>query len=179
MPASTPMLILHVGGELLLASACLLAAWLHGRERQGWRAAGFVLMALAALAGAALYAGLDALDEVHRQLAFMSSRIGLPLIAFVWLRGASRHLAVLALAAAMLLAPAPVALVGNALALLALAWPVRSRRWALAVAGSLAFLLAGLVIGTQGDWLGVPRVDFFHLCLASAVLAWVGARLRG
>ena len=67
---------------------------------------------------------------------------------------------------------------GNALALLALAWPGRSRRWALAVAGSLAFLLAGLVIGTQGDWLGVPRVDFFHLCLASAVLAWVGARLR-
>ncbi|GAC1030689.1 hypothetical protein thsps21_15160 [Pseudomonas sp. No.21] len=179
MPASTPMLILHVGGELLLASACLLAAWLHGRERQGWRAAGFVSMALAALFGAALYAGLGALDEAHRQLAFISSRIGLPLIAFVWLRGATRHLVMLGLAAAMLLAPPAVALAGNALALATLAWPGRSRRWGLAVAGSLAFLLAGLVIGTQGDWLGIPRVDLFHLCLATAVLAWIGARLRG
>lgn len=179
MPASTPMLILHVGGELLLASACLLAAWLHGREREGWRAAGFVSMALAALAGAVLYAGFSAVDDLHRQLAFVSSRIGLPLIAFVWLQGAPRHLALLALAAAMLLLPPPVALVGNALALVALAWPGRSRRWPLAVAGSMAFLLAGLVIGTQGDWLGIPRVDLFHLCLATAVLAWIGARLRG
>lgn len=179
MPVATPMLILHVGGELLLAAACLLAAWSYGRERQGWRAAGFVSMALAALAGAVLYAGVGAIDEVHRQLAFISSRIGLLLIAFVWLHGAPRHLALLALAAAMLVAPAPVALVGNALALLALAWPGRSQRWPLAVFGSLAFLLAGLVIGTQGDWFGVPRVDLFHLSLALAVLAWVGARLRG
>ncbi|MGC4010827.1 MAG: hypothetical protein QM805_18695 [Pseudomonas sp.] len=65
------------------------------------------------------------------------------------------------------------------LLLIAIAWPGRSQRWPLAMAGALLFVLAGLGIAGRGEWQGIPRVDLYHLTLMLATLCWTLARLRG
>ena len=51
-------------------------------------------------------------------------------------------------------------------------WP---RHWPLTVAGAALFALVGLLVGTRGVWMGIPRVDLYHLGLAAAVLLWLRA----
>ncbi|UVE18766.1 hypothetical protein NVV93_05080 [Pseudomonas sp. LS44] len=170
-------LLLHVGAELLLCAVCAWAWYRSLRAGQTWRAAGFALMGAAALCGALKYAGASGIDTAHTALSQWSSRLSLLLIAIGVLRSRWWHLPVAAAAAALLLLPAAIVLVGNVLALLAIAYPGRSARWAWAIAGALLFMAAGLLVGTQGGWLGVPRVDVFHLTLAAAVLVWIAARL--
>ncbi|WP_177412179.1 hypothetical protein [Pseudomonas cavernae] len=172
-------LFLHVGAEMLLFTACAVALYCSLRAGHGWRAAGFALMGVAALLGAIEYAGVDDASSAHAAVAQLSARLSLLLIAIGPLAGLGRHLLVVGLAAVLLVVPEPVALASNALALLAIAYRGRSAHWALAISGALLFLGAGLVVGTQGSWLAIPRVDIFHLSLAVAVSAWIGARLSG
>lgn len=165
--------------ELLLSAVCLGAAWVSLRDRHGWRVLGFLLIAVTAVAGALVYGGLESVRPAHQFLSGVSGRIGLLLIAVGSLHGAPRHLLLVALAALMLWLPEQLALGGNLLALIAIAWPGRSRRWPLAIAGSLLFVLAGLVIGTRGEWQGLLRLDLYHLTLMLAALCWARARLAG
>lgn len=72
----------------------------------------------------------------------------------------------------------PADLAISVLALVVIAWPGRSRHWPLAIAGGALFALVGLVVGSRGEWLGIPRVDLYHLGLAAAVLLWLRAGLR-
>jgi hypothetical protein len=165
--------------ELLLCAASLWAAADSLRHGHGWRALGFALITAAALAGALVYSGMEAVRPTHQALSGVSGRIALLLIAVGSLHGALRHLLLVALAALMFWLPEKLALAGNLLALLAIAWPGRSRRWPLALAGALLFVAAGLGIGGRGEWLGVPRLDLYHLTLMLAVLCWAAAGLQG
>lgn len=165
--------------ELALFGACMGALWECGRRRQGWAVLGFELLGLAALLGALTYAGLEAVSDPHRWLSTAAGRVALVLIAFAGGGGRWRVLAVLAALVAMSLLPDKLVLVGNLAALLAIAWKGRSARWPFAVVGVVLFASAGLLIGTHGEWLGIARLDLFHLCLAAAVLAWGAAGLAG
>ncbi|WP_447748300.1 hypothetical protein [Pseudomonas nicosulfuronedens] len=164
--------------ELLLCAASLWAAANSLRHGHGYRVVGFVLMAIAALMGALVYGGVEALRPAHQAMSGITGRITLLLIAVGSLHGAPRHLLLIALATLMLWLPANLALAGNLLALFAIAWPGRSRRWPLALAGALLFVLAGLGIGGRGEWLGVARLDLYHLTLMLATLCWANAGLQ-
>lgn len=170
--------MLAVACELLLFGACLWTARDCGRRRQGWATLGFILLGLAALLGALTYAGVAGVAEPHHGLSTVAGRLALPLIAVAGGVGRWRVFGVLLAVAAMSLLPDQVVLAGNLAALLVIAWKGRSQRWPFAVAGVVLFAAAGLLIGTQGEWLGIARLDLFHLCLAAAVLAWGVAGLR-
>ncbi|MFR0689584.1 hypothetical protein ACLUTX_09320 [Enterobacterales bacterium AE_CKDN230030158-1A_HGKHYDSX7] len=170
--------MLPVIAELLLTLACAVAAWLALREQQGWRALGFLAMGAAALLGALEYGGVAALNEPHHLVSVVSAAVGLPLIALGRLAGAAVLRAlVLLVCMALVMLPAPVTLLTNLAALLVIAWPGRSRRYALALLGALLFMGSGLLIGTRGEWAGVPRRELFHLGLTLAVAAWAFAGL--
>ncbi|MBM7059608.1 hypothetical protein JQX08_02695 [Pseudomonas sp. UL073] len=170
---------LNVLCELLLCTACLWAAYGALRASQTWRLLGFLLIGAAALLGAVHYAGVEQVATAHQQLSAVSGRLSLLLIALGAVRGVRRQALVLALGALMLGLPEQAALFGNLLALLAIGWPGRSQRWALACTGCLLFLCAGLAVGTRGEWLGIARLDLFHLTLLAAVLCWSFAGLCG
>jgi hypothetical protein len=165
--------------ELLLCAACVWAAADSLKHGRGWRVGGFVLFAFTALLGAWVYGGLETARPAHQFMTGISGRIGLLLIAIGSLHGTARHLLLVALAALMLWLPDNLALAGNLLALVAIAWPGRSQRWVLALAGGLLFVLAGLGIAGRGEWLGIPRVDLYHLALMLATLCWTRAGLQG
>ncbi|WP_371364664.1 hypothetical protein ACA097_16935 [Pseudomonas sp. QL9] len=167
--------MLAVFCELVLFGACAWAAWGCARRGQGWAVLGFALLGFAALLGALTYAGVAAVSEPHHWLSTAAGRVALVLIAFAGGIGRWRVFGVLAAVAAMSLLPDNLALAGNLAALLAIAWKGRSARWPFAVAGVVLFASAGLLIGTHGEWLGMARLDLFHLCLAAAVLTWGAA----
>jgi hypothetical protein len=168
---------LHVGCELVLAAGCGLAVFVGWRCEAPWAMLGFALMGAAALFGAFRYAGFESVTDAHRSLSLLSSRFALLLIAVGRARSNSQRLLVLLGCAATMFAPHLAALGINLAALLVIACRAGPGRHAFAIAGSLLFVLAGLVIGAEGEWMSVPRVDLFHLALAAAVLCWSGARL--
>ncbi|NUT77799.1 hypothetical protein HNO86_22375 [Pseudomonas sp. C1C7] len=169
--------MLSVLCEVMLCSACLWAGTISLKDRQGWRAAGFLLIAVTALMGALVFAGLEQVRPAHQFLSGVSARIALLLIAVGCLRRISQRLLLVAALACLLWVPNQWALAGNLLALIAIAWPGRSQRWSLAVAGSLLFAFAGLVVGSRGEWQGIARQDLYHLTLMLAALSWGIARL--
>lgn len=133
---------------------------------------GLLLMGTAALLGALRYAGFETVTPWHQAASQLSGRLGLLLIAVGGLQRSVGRLWLLGAALLLWWLPDNLALLGNLLALLAIAWRGRSRHWPLAIAGSLLFPLAGLLVGTRGTWAGVARLDLFHLLLALAVLCW-------
>ncbi len=165
---------LHVFCEAFLAACCTLAAVSAWRpsSRAPVAALGFALIGIAALLGALVYAGFQAATAAHDAATLLAARLSLLLIAAQSLRNWRWAAGVVVLGALSLVLMPPLDQAIAVLALVAIAWKGRSRHWPLAIAGSLLFALAGLVIGTRGEWLGVPRVDLFHLGLALAVLAW-------
>lgn len=163
--------------ELLLCIACLWACAISLKDRQGWRACGFLSIAATALVGALVYAGVEQVQPAHQAMSGVSGRIALLLIAVGSLHRMSHRWLLLAAAALMLWVPQQWALAGNLLALIAIAWPGRSQRWPLAIAGSLLFIFAGLVVGARGEWHGIARQDIYHLTLMLAALSWGIARL--
>lgn len=163
---------LHVFCELALAACCALAALAAGRSRAGLAALGFALIGVAALLGAVVYAGIEAAISAHDGATFLAARLGLLLIAAQAPRSLLWGTSVSILGVLGLLVPSPLDQVISVLALVAIAWKGRSLHWPLAIAGAALFALVGLVVGTKGEWLGIARVDIFHLGLGAAVLAW-------
>jgi len=162
----------HIACELALAACCTLNAVAVARHRAHLAVLGFGLIGLAALLGAAVYAGAQPMVRPHDIATVLASRLGLLLVAARTLRAVKWSAAVVALCAVAVLVPSPVDLAISLLALAAICWKGRSRNWALTNVGALLFALVGLVVGGKGEWLGVPRVDLYHLGLASAVLLW-------
>ncbi|XHS76339.1 hypothetical protein ACFJGW_11370 [Burkholderiaceae bacterium UC74_6] len=169
---------LHIACELVLAACCAVNVLDAARQRAYLAALGFGLIGLAALLGAAVYAGAQPMVAPHDTLTFLAARLGLLLIAARAFRRAQWNAALAALGVAALLLPSPADLAISVLALVVIAWPGRSRHWPLAIAGGALFALVGLVVGSRGEWLGIPRVDLYHLGLAAAVLLWLRAGLR-
>jgi len=145
------------------------------RQRAYLAALGFGLIGLAALFGAAVYAGAQGMEAPHDTATFLAARLGLLLIAAVAWRSTRWTAAVFAVCAAALFVPAPVDLALSVLALVAICWKGRSHHQPLAIAGAALFALVGLVVGTRGEWMGLPRVDVYHLGLAAATLLWLRA----
>lgn len=164
--------MLAVACEVLLCGACLYAAGDCVRRRQGWAVLAFVLLGLAAALGALLYAGLAGLAGLHEWFSTGAGRLFLPLLATAGGASRGRLLGVLAALAFMSVAPPQLLLAGNLLALLVIAWKGRSRHGARALTGAVLFAGTGLLVGSRGEWLGIPRLDLFHLGLAWAVAVW-------
>lgn len=169
--------MLPVIAELLLTLACAIAAWLALREKMGWRALGFLSMGIAALLGALEYGGAVGLADAHHVASVVSGAVGLPLIALGRLSGGLGRQALVLVVGVLLVFLAQLSLVSNLIALLVIAWPGRSRRYAMALLGALLFIGSGLLIGTRGELAGLPRRELFHLGLTVAVVAWIFAGL--
>jgi len=147
-------------------------------------AAGMGMVGLAALLGAAKFAGVDAVVPVHTRLVAASGTVGVPLLgaAWVWAAWALPAWGLLVLATglvvgAVLAGDGPwKTAVGGA----AMAGVVAAGVWlgglagVAGVLGAVGTVVAGLVIGTEGHALGLPRVDWFHavLTVSNAALAW-------
>jgi hypothetical protein len=163
---------LHVVGELVLAAACAWAAFHAWCHRAGFAVCGFALLGTAALLGASVYAGVQGAAAAHTLFTAAAGRLGLLLIAAKALRGAAQVGAVIAVCVVAWFVPDAASLGISVLALVAIAWKGRSRHWLLAIAGAVLFALVGLVVGTRGTWMQIPRVDLYHLGLATAVMIW-------
>ena len=181
----------------LLALACLAGAgWLLRNQQftaaqQATRLAavcGLLLTALAAAVGSLRFAGMDELIELHRSLSNASGAIGLPLLVFAalalsrrWQWNTKLWLALAAvLGAGMFLADwsEQRATYGLLITLLSLCllllaglaqWP-RKAPINLSVGVTGLFLLAGIVVGSQGSIGPLLRVDLFHALLMPAYL---------
>ncbi|HEY4079443.1 MAG TPA: hypothetical protein VGM81_02000 [Burkholderiaceae bacterium] len=170
-------MILHIACELMLAICCALNLFTAWRHRAYLAILGFGLIGLAAQLGAVVYAGVQAAVAPHDTATFLAARLGLLLIAARGLRDARWAVGVALVCGVALLAPSPADLAISVLALVAIAWKGRSRHWLLAIAGAVLFALVGLLVGGPGEWLGIPRVDLYHLGLAAALLLWLRAGL--
>jgi len=166
------MVISSLAGELCLVAASLIGAAKTWKSPAPLAPAGFLLFAAAAALGALGYAGIGAAEPLHDQITHITEWAGLALIAAGLMQKPWPTL----IGAGLLLAAGIVtrqALMVNVAALaLMIAWRLwltRRPPWVLVVA-ALLFALAGLVIGTHGQFLGLPRVDFYHLALAVAIL---------
>ena len=171
-----------LAAEIALACAALWGARITYRGGAPVAAAGFILLAGAALAGTADYAGLQALALLHGALSTAAGWAGLALIAC----GAMGGPVLVILGAAALTAvatimgkPMPVNLA--ALILLNGGLGLRFRRLPYsALAGTALLAGAGAFIGTHGTFHGVPRIDLYHAALALGLLvvahACVGKR---
>lgn len=158
--------------EIVLAAACAWATWCSWRSRSSLSGTGFLIFGLAALAGALQYSGIQQATQAHQYLTLWGSRMGLPLIAIGTLIGNAGLVFAVGLCVVLLVVPGPVALVANFLALIAIVYEGwSSRSWSLIV-GALLFFVAAVVVGAQGQWFGMPRVDIYHLGLAIAVIVW-------
>ena len=166
------MILSSVAAELCLVAAALIGASKSWRSPAPLAPAGFLLFAVAAGLGALVYAGIGAVETWHDRLSWITEWAGLALIAaglmgkpWPTLIGAALLLAVGIVTGQSL----PLNVAALAMMVLGRFWQTRRPPWALVVA-ALLFALAGLVIGTHGQLLGLPRVDFYHVTLAVALL---------
>jgi len=169
-------------------------AWLLLRDSASGRTAGLglLLVGIAALVGTLRFAGQEQLAGAHAGLSGLAACVGLPTVAAGWATAvfaphraelARRYVfGVLLVVAAMVWWVALVRTVLGALAMLTVAVAAARAlpRWAgaLGALGAALTLGVGLLIGTEGDLLGFPRVGWFHLGLAGANLA-LAAGLAG
>jgi hypothetical protein len=171
----------HIACEIILLCACLWAAMLSARRGGVLAALGFTLIGVASALGVLEYAGMESVADIHRTASRISGRLSLACIALDALRLRGIWLAFAAAAALILLPwlPAPAALAVNVGALCGIVYGHRQRGLKAAIAGALLFMLAGIAIGTKGQWQGVARVDLYHLALALAVVCWACIDLSG
>ncbi|NEX63901.1 hypothetical protein [Noviherbaspirillum galbum] len=171
-------MFIHVACEIVLLSACLAASLVCWKRRDALAAIGFALIGIASALGALEYAGLAGLGEPHRFASRLSGKISLFLVALDALRvPGSWLLAALALAAFPFLPPF-VSLAVNIVALAGIVWGGRRHALWSSLAGAVLFALAGLLIGTKGEWHGFARLDLYHLAIAAAVACWAAGSLR-
>lgn len=179
------MVVSSVVSELVLVIACAGAAIGLARKQAGLDATvGVALVGLAASLGALKYGGIEAVDTPHLYVSRLGG-VGLTLLGVAWLRRSFPGTWWVVVSAA-------VATVGASLALLWVDGPwrlplsiagvlgtivggaawfrARPRRAMAAVGGAVLEVVAGLVIGTKGVLFGLPRLDYFHVALGTAIL---------
>lgn len=175
--------------EAVLAIATGAAVWRLWRA--GFRASAFGLsfVGLAAALGALLFAGITAVDASHALITQWAAVAGFPAFgAFaLWtrLRGAPMWwvalsiVAMLGLFGTWLSSPSYTLAIGSVglicVLLIAFKDLRRTPRLCAILFGScVSTALAGLLIGTVGQWGPLPRVDWYHLALTAANLgfAW-------
>ena len=146
--------------------------------QKSWRAAaplapaGFLLFATAAALGALSYAGIGQVEPAHAIVSRLTEWAGLALIAAGMMGRQGPMLIGGALLVGVALLTEQTVLVNVAALALMIAWRCWTTRrppWVLVVA-ALLFALAGLAIGTHGQFLGLPRLDLYHFTLAIAIL---------
>lgn len=179
--------------DLFLAGVCLFClARLGGpisdaipARLVGW---GLLLMAIAAGCGAARFAGFGGEDlvEVHLFLSRVAGQVGIPLlglgfIATRWAPLRNENVARFLPLGLMILFgvfefyvdfPAwreAAATIGVGMVLFVGIGELNRHPPAgfLAIAGAVGIVLAGMVIGTRGEWFGLPALDWFHYALAA------------
>jgi hypothetical protein len=189
--------------DALLALACLICVLQLGKryagataeERPRWFCIllGFALPAAAASVGAVRFGLLPELSEMHGWLSRASSFLGLPLLGLAALslarhwqwQGPTWGRLLLGLCAFFelfrqmgLLDEYRLFLQLSSLLLMVygglLSWPWR-RPLVLAASATGLFVFAGLVVGTDGFFGPVRRIDLFHALLTPAypLLAWL------
>lgn len=176
MPVSTVL------SDALLSAVAFAGAILLARARvrnAAFLAGALGFFGLTAAFGSARFAGLGT-DALHESGTWTCRWIALPLFSVAFAAtGMQRKLprpawygVGIVLAGLGYWRPMTFGTVAEAVTLLGLVtgaaalWPRGKARSGLAVAGIALIALAGLLIGTQGEWLGLPRVDWFHFALA-------------
>jgi len=173
--------------EALLAIVTGIAVVQLWRAGLRGSAIGLSFVAVAAALGAMLFAGIIAVDAPHAAVTRWAAVAGFPTFAgmALWRRSHAEPAWPLSLAIIGLLiaigyvftAPSYALVIGS-IGLLCLLWLaltlLRSEpRFAAAILiGCLLTSLAGLLIGTEGQWGPLPRVDWYHLALSIANLAF-------
>ena len=163
--------------------------------RAGLRACGFGLsfVGLAAALGALLFAGFTAVDAGHAAITHWAAVAGFPAFGgfALWrcFRGEPAWPAALLLVVALGLLGAalpgatyPLAIGSLGLLCLLLVAFVQlknaPRNSAVLLLACALTALAGLLIGTEGQWGPLPRVDWYHLALTAANLGFGWALSR-
>jgi hypothetical protein len=187
------MTVSSVFFETVLAIATgVSVVWLW---RAGLRACAFGLsfVGLAAALGALLFAGFTAVDASHALITQWAAVAGFPVFgAFaLWRRfrgepawpAAMLVVVILVLIGRWMSSPGYTMAIGSvglaALLLVAFTRIKSAPRFSAIVIASCVFTaLAGLLIGTEGQWGPLPRVDWYHLALTAANLGFGWALAR-
>ncbi len=179
-----------------LLATCSAAGALGLRARgEKYASVGLAMFALAASCGTLRFGGVHSVIGVHDFTSALAGQVGLPLIGLAYLSSAwrtqidfSRRLqlggalvvgftvfGVVFPVAAYKTAVGAAALVAVGLACARHAARARSQaagyRAAIGALGAALTAVAGLAVGTEGQLGSVPRIDLFHILLASANLA--------
>jgi hypothetical protein len=179
--------------EALLAVATGVAVVRLWRAR--WRACAFALsfVGLAAALGAALFAGFMTVDASHALVTRWAAVAGFPAFGGFGLWRQFRNepawplpllvIVLLGLLGAFIPGATYPLLIGSlGLFCLLLVAAVRIHSAPLDAAtlfaACLLTALAGLLIGTEGQWGPLPRVDWYHLALSTANLGFGFALVR-
>ena len=182
--------------EAVLAIATgVSVVWLW---RAGLRACAFGLsfVGVAAALGALLFAGFVSVDASHAAITQWAAVAGFPAFGgfALWrcFRGEPGWpvlllaVAILAVIGSWLASPAYTMAIGSVglASLLVVAFTrIRSapQSGTVVIASCLFTALAGLLIGTEGQWGPLPRVDWYHLALTAANLGfgWALSGLTG
>lgn len=184
------MSVLHVGAEAVLVVAAVWAALLAGA---GARPVGLLLGAVAvpALLGVVEYSGIGAVAAIHQSASRLVEAAAIPALGWAYWRQVGQGQRVpflelgLVLALLVLLSrhllfphqPLVIGATGMALGVWASVMHAKREVAVFGVAGFGLIVAAGLVIGTQGAFQGIARVDLFHLALATGLLA-IGVAVR-
>jgi len=173
--------------EAVLAIATgVSVVWLW---RAGLRACAFGLsfVGLAAALGAVLFAGVMAVDASHALITQWAAVAGFPAFGgfALWRRFRGEPtwpvvllvVAILALTGRWLSSPAYTMAIGSVGLVALLVFAVtqiksETQRSAVVIASCLFTAFAGLLIGTEGQWGPLPRVDWYHLALTAANLGF-------
>lgn len=178
------------GTDAVLASVGIaLGGWLLGRGRPSDRTVGIglLLVGVAAVVGTLRFAGRTELVDAHAGLSGLAACVGLPCVGAGWATAVfaparaevvRRYVfgVLLVVAAMVWWMPLARTLLGGVgmIAVLVAAAGVAPRERGAAALGALGAgltLAVGLVIGTEGELLGFPRVGWFHLGLAAGAAA--------
>jgi len=157
--------------------------------RAGWRACAFGLsfVGLAAALGALLFAGVTAVDAGHASITRWAAIAGFPAFGgfalWRYFRAEPRWPATLLVIASLIavgywltspLYPQVIGAIGLlCLLIVAIAKMKTAPRHGVVLLVACALTaLAGLLIGTVGQWGPLPRVDWYHLALTAANLGF-------
>ncbi len=180
---------------VLAVVACGLGLTLlqRGGHGAGTGGVGLMLVGLAAGFGALRLTAFPELEAAHSGLSRMATMIGEPLVGagFVTAAFVPQHARVVrsatfvtALVAAVMLVAVPLwgtiaAATGMVAVCVGAVASADPRSAASAITGAALVVVAGLVIGTDGQWAGLSRTGWFHttLIVAHGCMAWALLRI--